>query len=187
MTHAGQVVWITRAQPGAARTADRVQALGFTPLIAPLLAVQSLSPSIDLDGMGSLAFTSVNGVASFAALSVERDLPVFAVGDATAQAARDAGFATVVSASGDVEDLERAIAALTQGDVAHVLIHSPRAGLVLAGALAGRTDAVPAIALCLSPAVAATIPARIWREIRIAARPDEDALLALLGKPHAPV
>ena len=35
-------VWVTRAEPGAARTADRLTALGFTPIVAPLLTLASL-------------------------------------------------------------------------------------------------------------------------------------------------
>ena len=63
-------------------------------------------PKVDAP-FAALAFTSVNGVAAFAALTPRRDRPVFAVGDATAQAAHDAGFADVLSASGDLRDLAR--------------------------------------------------------------------------------
>jgi len=104
-------VWITRAEPGAARTATRLRDMGFEPIIAPLLAVERLTPPVpDLAPFTALAFTSINGVTAFAALTPRRDLPVFAVGDATAQAARDAGFADVRSASGDLHALARLIA-----------------------------------------------------------------------------
>ncbi len=59
----------------------------------------------DLDGIVALAFTSANGVSAFAALTPDRTRPVFAVGDATAGAARAAGFARVQSASGDLDRL----------------------------------------------------------------------------------
>lgn len=55
--------------------------------------------------MAALAFTSANGVAAFAALTPDRTRPVFAVGDATAGAARAAGFARVRSANGDLDRL----------------------------------------------------------------------------------
>ncbi|WP_392354638.1 hypothetical protein V8F63_04600 [Brevundimonas sp. LF-1] len=32
-------VWVTRAEPGAARTADRLTALGFEPVVVPLLTL----------------------------------------------------------------------------------------------------------------------------------------------------
>jgi uroporphyrinogen-III synthase len=107
-----QKIWITRTQPGADVTAERVRALGHEPLVAPLLAVRSLTDvDVDLSGVAALAFTSANGVRAFADLCGERELKVFAVGAATAQAAAQAGFRTVLSADGDVEALAEGIAA----------------------------------------------------------------------------
>jgi uroporphyrinogen-III synthase len=105
-------VWITRAEPGASRTAARLRDMGFEPLIHPLLRVEHLTPPLpDLDRFAALAFTSANGVAAFAALTPRRDRPVFAVGQATAQAARQAGFVAVRSAEGDLTALAQLIAA----------------------------------------------------------------------------
>lgn len=103
-------VWITRAEPGAGRTAARLTARGFEPVVAPLLAIRPLTPEIDLTGVEALAFTSVNGVEAFAALSPDRSSPVFTVGDATAAAAHKAGFNDVRSASGDARALVQLIA-----------------------------------------------------------------------------
>ncbi|MDM8352398.1 uroporphyrinogen-III synthase, partial [Brevundimonas diminuta] len=91
-------VWVTRAEPGAARTADRLTALGFTPITAPLLTLEPLPGALDAvpapAAVAALALTSPNGVEAFAPLiSRFRRHPVFAVGDATAEAARAAGFA----------------------------------------------------------------------------------------------
>ena len=109
-------VWITRAEPGAARTAARLRDMGFEPIVAPLLAIKHLTPPVpDLAPFAALAFTSINGVVAFAALTPRRDIPVFAVGDATAQAAHDAGFADVRSASGDLHALARLIAGAIAG------------------------------------------------------------------------
>jgi uroporphyrinogen-III synthase len=107
-----QKVWITRTQPGAALTAERVRALGHDAIVAPLLAVRAIEDAVvDLTGVAALAFTSANGVRAFAEASGERKLKVFAVGAATAQAAQAAGFSTVLSADGDVEALAEGIAA----------------------------------------------------------------------------
>jgi uroporphyrinogen-III synthase len=107
-----QRIWITRTQPGADHTADRVRAMGHEAMVAPLLTVRPvLDPEIDLRGVGALAFTSANGVRAFAEHCGERELRVFAVGVTTAQAARAAGFHTVLSADGDVEALAEGIAA----------------------------------------------------------------------------
>ncbi len=74
--------------------------------MAPLLAIRPIPQAApDLTGVATLAFTSANGVAAFAALTPDRTRPVFAVGDATAGAARAAGFARVQSASGDLDRL----------------------------------------------------------------------------------
>lgn len=101
----GRHVWITRAEPGATRTAERLTALGWEPLAFPLLAIRHLKPPLDLHAVQGLAFTSSNGVSAFTALSARRDFKVFTVGDATARAARESGFETVRSASGDVAAL----------------------------------------------------------------------------------
>jgi len=112
MTDRAKTIWITRAQPGADATALRVRALGHEPLVVPLLAVRRLEGArVDLDGVAALAFTSANGVRAFADLCPDRQLKVFAVGAATAQAAREVGFRKVLSSDGDVAALSEGIAA----------------------------------------------------------------------------
>lgn len=138
MTQRPQKVWITRAQPGADATAARVASLGHVPLVAPLLRVEALRDvAVDLDGVGALAFTSANGVRAFADLSPVRDLAVYAVGQATAKAARDVGFRRVLSTDGDVAALAQGIAARRteiRGAVLHPSAEEPAGDL--AGALA---------------------------------------------------
>lgn len=107
-------VWVTRAEPGATRTAEALTALGFEPVVQPLLAIRFLTPPLELDGVEALAFTSRNGVSAFARLTPARHWPVLAVGDSTATAARAAGFVLVSSAAGNVDDL----AALIRGSCA---------------------------------------------------------------------
>ena len=86
------------------------------PAVAPLLAIRPIpQPAPDLTGVAALAFTSANGVAAFAALTPDRSRPVFTVGDATAQAARAAGFARVESAGGDLDRLAALITAQGSG------------------------------------------------------------------------
>ena len=111
MTADASRVWITRARPGAEATAARLSALGFFPLIDPLLQVRDLPWMADLAGVGALAFTSRNGVAAFARASAERGLPVFTVGAATADLAAEVGFPRIESAEGDVAALAALIAA----------------------------------------------------------------------------
>jgi uroporphyrinogen-III synthase len=224
-------VWITRAEPGASETARRVAALGLRPLIAPLLTLRDVETSLALQPDEALALTSRQGALRAAALTPRRDMTVFAVGDATAEAARAAGFADVRSASGDVSALaaliaaerpaavvhpcaaetagdligalaaagvparkaivyetaaagalpEAVAAAFETGALAAVLFHSPKAGRAAAVLLrAAKVDPGGMSALGLSPACLEGFTAPPWRAVRAAARPNEDALMALL-------
>lgn len=78
--------------------------------IAPLQEIEAMGAAPDLSGIGSLIFTSENGVLALAGTSPRRDLPAYCVGDRTAEAARAAGF-EAVSAGGTAEDLVAMIAA----------------------------------------------------------------------------
>lgn len=128
----GAPVWITRARPGAEATAAKVAALGFAPVVDPLLEVAPIAASIDLAGVSALAFTSANGVQAFSGLTDARSLPVFTVGRATASAAREAGFAQVISADGDVDDLVRQIVAAAPGPILWAGAREPAGDLVAA-------------------------------------------------------
>ncbi len=140
-------VWITRAEPGASATAERVRGMGLTPVVAPLLEVRALGEGdIDLAGVGALAFTSANAVRAFAARSAERAMPVFAVGEASAAAARQAGFTEVASAEGDVDALAALIAERRPaGRLLHPGAVEPAGDLT--GALAAKGLSAVALAL----------------------------------------
>lgn len=126
---------VTRAEPGASATAARIEALGHTVVLAPMLSIEFLAVADAPDHLAGVLFTSANGVRAFARAHQQRDVPAYCVGDATAAAARAAGFLHTFSASGDVEAL-----------AAHVTTHAtPRAGALLhaagadlAGDLEGR-------------------------------------------------
>lgn len=158
MARRRQKIWITRAQPAADATAERVRALGHEPVVAPLLAVKPVPDvAIDLSGVAALAFTSANGVRAFADLSGERALRVFAVGAATAEAARAAGFRLVLSADGDVDALANGIA-MRKGELRGAVLHP--GALDLAGDLVGALEAhgVAARRLALYETVAVPPP-----------------------------
>ena len=221
-------VWVTRARPGAERTAARLIDRGFEALVAPLLEVRPLPQAEPgLSGIAALAFTSPNGAAAFAALTARRDLPVFAVGDATAEAARAAGWREVISAGGALGELaallaERAPGAVLAPGAAEpagdlpgllagrvevrrlavydavetgagapfgweaVLVHSPRAGRVVAarrGPAGGRARR----AVAISEAAAAPLASCGFGELRIARAPTEAAVLEALGNPGGDV
>lgn len=131
---------VTRPSEDAGTVAAALEARGIEPLLEPLLSIRfaadgaaRLAPL--LPGVQAALFTSVNGVRAFAQASAGRSLPAFAVGDATAQAARAAGFGDVVSAGGNVEDLARLVIERLS-PAGGALLHAA-AGAV-AGDLAGR-------------------------------------------------
>ena len=123
-------VWITRTQPQADATAARLRAMGFEPVVAPVLVSRAITDvDVDLSGVDALAFTSAAGVRAFADLSPERTLPVFAVGAATAEAARGAGFSTIRTGGGDVHALVTTMAEAGSGAVLNPTAREPAADL----------------------------------------------------------
>jgi uroporphyrinogen-III synthase len=204
-------------------------------LIAPLLTIEPLPVKLELEGVQAIAVTSGNAAP---ALGMARHLPVFAVGAASAAAARDAGCTRVQKAGGDAPSLARLIVASCRpegGAILHLCGTEVRAGLAEALSEAGfrilrqtvyRTrpaetlsaptcaalrQGVDAVLLfsprtasifcelavrhglerslaatdacCLSAAVADSCRKLAWRRVRIAARPDQSALVELLDAP----
>ena len=99
-------VLITRPADDAMALAAAVAQRGLEPLIEPMLTVKNLpGPPLDLAGAQAVLFTSANGVRAFCTRTNDRVLPVFAVGDATADAAVAAGFTIVRSAAGTAKEL----------------------------------------------------------------------------------
>lgn len=125
---------ITRAAPENAQTAERVRERGGEPVLAPLLTIVPCGYDTSTEGAQALVFTSSNGVRAFPDAHGAKDRVVLAVGEITAQAARDAGFADVRAAGGDVEALA-ALAQATLDPTKGKLIHI--AGDHVAGDLGG--------------------------------------------------
>ena len=126
-------IWVTRAQPQAAATAARLSTLGHEPVVAPVIEPRLVPFGLeDLAEAEVLAVTSQAGVAALARFAPQlKALPVFAVGDATAAAASQAGFERVYSASGRVGDLVAMIAARPGlGTIVHVSAREPAGDLV---------------------------------------------------------
>ncbi|MEJ0027540.1 MAG: uroporphyrinogen-III synthase [Rhizomicrobium sp.] len=103
-------VLVTRPADDAEETAALLRARGHEPLVAPLLSVRYRDGHpLYLDGVQAILATSANGVRAFARRTSRRDLPVFAVGAQTAEAARAAGFAEVRNADGNAQALAAAV------------------------------------------------------------------------------
>jgi uroporphyrinogen-III synthase len=131
----GRRALVTRPRAEAAALAEALAMRGIEAIIEPLLDIHYRDePAPDLAGVQAVLCTSANGIRALARLSGERRIAVFAVGEATAARARDAGFARVESAGGNVEDLARLARQLLRPDAGR-LLHV--AGSDVAGDLAG--------------------------------------------------
>ncbi len=108
------LIAVTRPQADAGDLLAALEARGHAVFLEPLLTIVPRRP-VDWpaghDSAQALLITSANGLRAFADLDPRRDLPVYAVGDASAAAARTAGFSQVRSAAGTVEDLARMVGA----------------------------------------------------------------------------
>lgn len=106
-------VVVTRPQSDGERTAAALRARGHDVLVAPLMRVEPVAA--DLGGQwGAVIVTSANAPSAIAdnlARNALCMLPLFAVGQRSAEAARHAGFTNVTSADGDVHDLVRTLVA----------------------------------------------------------------------------
>ena len=102
-------VLVTRPEIDARREAEALAARGHEPVAAPLLEIEFLPDvELDLDGAQALIITSRNALralASHEAFEQALRLPLFAVGEATARAARDIGFAEVTIGPGTAAGL----------------------------------------------------------------------------------
>jgi uroporphyrinogen-III synthase len=118
-------VLITRPRDEAKTLAGQIESLGFVPIIDPMIEIRML-PNVNVDhrNFQAVVLTSANGARALASnAGFSRALPAFAVGAATAAAARAAGFTAVVEGPGTVEELARLIAEQCQpsrGAVLHV-------------------------------------------------------------------
>ncbi len=160
-------VLVTRPEPGASDTARRLAAAGYFPVFAPVMTISARTPALPIQ-VQAILVTSANALA---AAAVRPDIPLLAVGDATAARARAAGHTNIHSAGRDAAALADLAARLC----------TPAAGplLLLSGAGTGTT-------------LAADLRARgfrVLRRVTYATRPTRtlpDAARAVLhGHGHA--
>jgi uroporphyrinogen-III synthase len=102
-------VLVTRPHPDDETTASSLRARGFEVLRAPMLRFEPIAFRDDGDARyGAIVVTSANalrGLAPYLAASRLLKLPLFAVGEHTAAAARGAGFENVTPANGEAGGL----------------------------------------------------------------------------------
>jgi uroporphyrinogen-III synthase len=114
-------VVLTRPDPDNDALSGALSTHGIACLVAPMLTIEATEAAALGEALAeaqAILATSANGVRALAAATEGRDLPLIAVGDATADAARQAGFAQVPSADGD----SAALAVLAEAEL------DPKAG-----------------------------------------------------------
>lgn len=100
---------VTRPEPGATATAQRLRAMGHAPVLLPLTEIVPLPVAArpEPSRFAAVAVTSANALrhAPAGLLDGLTALPCFAVGPRTADAVRAAGFRRVYEGSGDADAL----------------------------------------------------------------------------------
>jgi uroporphyrinogen-III synthase len=126
---------VLRPEPGASATVAASRAMGLNAVAAPLFMVRALLWSLPAPLPEAVLITSANaarlGGDGLAAL---RGLPLYAIGSATAEAAREVGFTHIVTGADDAA----AIVAQARRDGVTTLLHlagrehlAPEAGGIL--------------------------------------------------------
>lgn len=223
---------VTRPMEDAEPLKTRLEGLGHTVIVSPLLTI---APRREIEIPAAdyqlIALTSANAVRTLqgsAHLDGLRHLPVLAVGPQSAAAARQAGFTRITEAGGDGIGLARHIIATMPKDKGAILYlsgrdtasdfsgHLERHGFTVTRIIVYEAQAATALSpdaasaqgvllysprsarlwldlakkhdiaadvmmhFCLSANIAAILPEAFAR--RVAARPEEDALLDLIGR-----
>jgi uroporphyrinogen-III synthase len=121
MTRAGgRALLVLRPGPGASATAAAAETLGFAAIVAPLFVVRAVDWSPPATPFQAVLMTSANAARlGGAALDALTGMPLYAVGESTAAAARDAGFTRIVAGAGGID----AIVAQAARDGVSRLLH----------------------------------------------------------------
>lgn len=117
-------ILVTRPETQASRTKCKLEAMGHRVTTAPILGIRFETPPLMTSGIQAIVLTSRNAVSALASHPQKASLmhlPVLAVGESTAEAARKAGFD--VALTGDAGGAE--LAGLIAGKI------DPRAGALL--------------------------------------------------------
>jgi len=99
---------LTRPHLDSQKLAQKLQTAGHEYLIDPVMDIDFQAPgdvSTCSDQHQALLFTSANGVRAYCKYYAPRTKTVFAVGNATAEAAAEAGFTDIQVAGGNVDKL----------------------------------------------------------------------------------
>lgn len=100
-------IWVVRPEPGNSATMRRLSALGLTAQSLPLFRGEPVPWAVPAaEGLDLIMLTSANALRLAGPdIAHYRDLPLWAVGEATAAAAREAGLAVARTGAAGVAEL----------------------------------------------------------------------------------
>lgn len=132
-------ILVTRPEVDAHDFAEAVVALGHEPVLAPLMEIEfsDMQPAA-LPEHQAVVLTSANGARAAALGGLVSEKPCFAVGPATAAAARVAGYSQIFECGGDVLAVVSTVKAQLipqEGKIVHI------AGTIVAGDLKDALEA----------------------------------------------
>lgn len=105
-----QLVLITRPIEQAQTFADSVSAIGYSPLICPLLNIETISTSFEReDCPDAIIFSSSQAIHQLQIPGSWMHIPAYCVGPLTANAAKDNGFQNVIAGTSGIEELSHII------------------------------------------------------------------------------
>ena len=116
-------VLVTRPGKDGQDLAKLLGDLGIDCMLEPSLIIRNQEiNSLNTEGAQAYLSTSANGIKALINSNPDYNIPLFAVGDATAVTARLGGFKTVHSASGDVSALANLVADILNRLGAHLFM-----------------------------------------------------------------
>ena len=169
-------VWVLRPQPGNAATCARLADMGRVAVPLPLFVVEPVAWDVpDPSAHDALLLTSANAVRhAGAGLNVLSSLPVYAVGESTAKAARAEGLTVTATGSGGVADTAERLALDGRVHVLHLTGHdftalpdgfAPTVRIVYAARERADAEVIPALIAAPRPAHALLHSARAARRL----------------------
>lgn len=143
-----RAILLLRPEPGASQSAERARAMGLEPVVAPIFSILPVAwDAPEPDAFDAVLLTSANAARQGGAgLAHYTHLPCFGVGEATAAAARAAGFADVRTGPSDIDGLLDEIARRAERRLLHLCgrehVAAERAGLAITRVPVYAADAV---------------------------------------------
>lgn len=127
-------ILLTRPEAPALALRDKLEALGHRVALAPVLSIVLVEFSLQAEGLSGIVLTSASAAPALGGSGTPKDMPVYAIGGTSAEAARREGFDNVIEGDGDRRAFTALIAERHDPATGHLLhlAGSHRAGDIVA-------------------------------------------------------